>query len=190
MKKYNLTHMLDVAKDRRADWQDYCDAEEYPAYYAESLDAIVELLEELKGEEATMEIRHCEYCGEIMTEGYLAEWSGDTYCTLEHAKADLDEVDYTDGLEDGTLFWTTWLELDTVTAGDWHVVEGFRIHDSLFFSEAKAELFNDGKDRVERVYVLLEPTATATEGEQLDNYRYYATREHLDADIEELGIYE
>lgn len=54
--------------------------------------------------------RKCKECGNGMAEGYLHEWEEETFCSPRCATFNYGPIDFTDLLDSGVLFWTTWYD--------------------------------------------------------------------------------
>lgn len=54
--------------------------------------------------------RTCDECGKGMSEGYLHDWSSDTFCSEKCTKEHFGSNDSESAIRHGILFWTTWYD--------------------------------------------------------------------------------
>lgn len=54
------------------------------------------------------EFRRCSVCGGFMTEGYLCEGDGSTYCSDECILKEVSEEEYEKLYDDGVMYYTEW----------------------------------------------------------------------------------
>lgn len=54
------------------------------------------------------EFRRCSVCGEFMTEGYLCEGDGSTYCSDECLHKEVSEKEYEKLYDEGFMYYTEW----------------------------------------------------------------------------------
>lgn len=116
----------------------------------------------------TNEIRECQECETILTEGF--EFEEAAFCYNCAKKLGIDKQ------------WKVFYEFRYITNrnNESQVHKVYVVHDNVYFSRPVANDFNDGKDTVGIRFILARPDDIIYEGGQLDNYVWGMTEEEVE----------